>query len=64
MPIPQRKNYRVQDARSMRGILSRGPARYGPSQAPKPGNINNVQKAAQRRLKQMQGINDRRRVGR
>ena len=53
--------YNPQDARGMRGILSRGPARYGPAQAPKPGNITNVQKAAKRRLKKLQGVNDARR---
>ncbi len=44
----------LQDARSTRGIMSRGPARYGPSRSPKPGNIFNVQKAAKKRLKMMQ----------
>jgi hypothetical protein len=49
------------DARSMRGILSRGPARYGVSRAPKPGNISSVQQAAQNRIKKMQKLNDARR---
>ena len=50
------------DARSMRGILSRGPARYmGPSRSPNPGSIFNIQKAAQKRLKKFQ---DQRRLGR
>jgi hypothetical protein len=48
------KYYGLQDARSMRGILSRGHARYGASRAPKPGNMFNVQKAAQKRIKKMQ----------
>lgn len=50
--------YGIQDARSMRGILSRGPAKYlGPSNSPRPGNIFNVQKAAKKKLKK---LNDRR----
>lgn len=45
----------LKDARSTRGIMSRGPARYtGPGRAPNPGNVFNIQKAAQRRLKKMQ----------
>ena len=48
------------DARSTRGILSRGKARYGVSNSPKPGNIGNIQKAARQRVKKMQGLNDRR----
>ena len=48
------------DARSTRGILSRGKARYGVSNSPKPGNIGNIQKAAQRRVKKMQNVNDKR----
>jgi len=45
----------IQDARSMRGILSRGPARYaGPSKSPRPGNLFDVQKAAKKRLQLMQ----------
>ena len=45
----------IPDARSMRGILSRGPAKYvGPANAPKPGSIFNIQKAAQKRLKKFQ----------
>lgn len=43
------------DARGMRGILSRGYARYGVSNAPKPGNIKDVQKVAQDRIKKMRG---------
>jgi len=54
--------FNMQDARGMRGILSRGHARYGPSNSPNPGNINNVQRAAKRRLKKYQGINDGRRT--
>jgi hypothetical protein len=47
----------LKDARSSRGIMSRGPARYnGPAKMSNPGNIFNVQKAAQRRLKKMQTI--------
>jgi hypothetical protein len=47
----------LKDARSSRGIMSRGPARYaGPGRAPNPGNVFNVQKAAQRRLKKMRTI--------
>jgi len=57
-----RSIYNAQDARGMRGILSRGPARYGPSNSPRPGNINNVQRAAKQRLKKFQGINDGRRT--
>ena len=46
------------DPRSMRGILSRGPARYvGPSKSPTTGKLFNVQKAAQARLKKMRGLN-------
>jgi len=53
--------YGLQDARSMRGILSRGPAKYaGPSKSPNPGSLFNIQKAAQRRLKKMRGIDNRR----
>jgi hypothetical protein len=48
------------DARSTRGILSRGHARYGVSKSPKPGNILDVQKAAQARVKKMQKLNDNR----
>ena len=49
--------YGLKDARSTRGIMSRGYARYpGPSKSPKPGNLFNVQKAAQRRIKSMQRI--------
>jgi len=48
------KFYGIQDARSMRGILSRGHARYGASKAPKPGNMFNVQKAAKKRIQKMQ----------
>lgn len=43
------------DARSTRGILSRGYARYGVSRAPKPGNLTRVQKAAKKRIKKLQG---------
>ena len=47
--------YGIKDARGMRGILSRGPAKYvGPSQSPNVGKIFNVQKAAQRRIKKLQ----------
>lgn len=47
--------YGLKDARSMRGILARGNARYaGPGKAPKPGSLFNVQKAAQKRIKKMQ----------
>lgn len=50
----------IQDARSTRGILSRGPAKYaGPGKAPRTGNVFDVQKAAQNRLKKlrrMQGV--------
>lgn len=45
----------LQDSRSTRGIFSRGQARYGPSKAPKPGNLFNVQKAAKKKLKLQQG---------
>lgn len=48
------------DARSTRGIMSRGRARYGVSNSPKPGNIGNIQKAAQNRVKKMQRLNDAR----
>lgn len=51
--------YGLQDARGMRGILSRGHARYNVSNAPKTGNMFNVQKAAQRRIKKLQ---DKRRL--
>jgi hypothetical protein len=43
----------LQDARSSRGIMSRGPARYGVSRSPKPGKLFNIQKAAQRRMRMM-----------
>ena len=43
------------DARSTRGIFSRGTARYGVSNAPKPGNLASVQRAARKRIKKMQG---------
>ena len=48
------------DSRSSRGILSRGHARYGVSNAPTPGNLTNIQKAAQERVKRMQRLNDAR----
>ena len=52
----------IPDSRSMRGILSRGHAKYvGPSNSPRPGSIFNIQKAAQKRLKKFQ---DMRRTGR
>lgn len=41
------------DPRGMRGILSRGHAKYGISNAPKPGNMNNIQAEARRRLQKM-----------
>lgn len=44
------------DARGMRGILSRGYAKYGISNAPKPGKITNIQKAAQKRLKKLKEV--------
>lgn len=47
------------DGRGMRGILSRGHAKYGISNAPKPGNMTNVQKAAQLRLKKLREANAR-----
>jgi hypothetical protein len=51
------KFYGLQDARSSRGIMSRGPARYsGPGKAPNPGNIFNVQKAAKKRLERMRNM--------
>jgi hypothetical protein len=59
--MPKSKVTSPFDARSMRGILSRGHARYGVSNSPKPGNIQNVQKAAQARVKKMQRLNDSRR---
>lgn len=53
--------YGLQDARSLRGIMARGHAKYaGPSKSPKPGNLFNIQKAAQRRLKKMRGLDNRR----
>lgn len=45
------------DARSTRGILSRGYARYGVARAPKPGKLSNIQKASQKRLKKMRQMN-------
>lgn len=51
----------LQDARSNRGIFSRGTAKYGVARAPKPGNLFNVQKAAQARLKKMRKF-ERRKV--
>lgn len=54
----------LQDARSMRGILARGPARYaGPGKAPRVGRIFDVQKAARNRLKKVGKFQDMRRVG-
>jgi len=50
----------LQDARSNRGIFARGTAKYGLSMAPKPGNIFNVQRAAQNRLKKMKKVDKRR----
>lgn len=55
-----KRYYGLQDARSTRGIYSRGNARYpGIAKAPKPGNIFNIRRAAQKRL-----TNNRRRVNR
>jgi hypothetical protein len=52
----------LKDARSMRGILSRGPARYaGPGKAPRVGNIFDVQKAARKRLNKVKKFQDMRR---
>jgi hypothetical protein len=52
----------LQDARGMRGILSRGPARYaGPSKSPRVGNIFDVQKAAKNRLNKVRKFQDMRR---
>jgi hypothetical protein len=62
--MPANRILNPSDSRGMRGILSRGHARYGVSRSPKPGNINSVQKAAQARIKKMQKINDARRVSR
>lgn len=42
------------DSRGSRGIFSRGYARYGVSNAPKPGSL---QRAAKKRIKKMQGNN-------
>jgi hypothetical protein len=50
----------LQDARSTRGILSRGAARYGISRAPKPGNLFNIQRAAKNRMKKRQKEMDKR----
>lgn len=42
------------DPRSLRGIFARGHARYrGPANAPRPGNMTNIQRAAKRRLAKM-----------
>ena len=49
------------DSRGMRGILSRGRARYGVSNSPKPGQLGNIQRAAQARVRKMQRLNDGRR---
>lgn len=44
----------MHDPRSNRGIFARGPARYaGPANAPKPGKMTNIQKAAKRRLEKL-----------
>ena len=59
MPAPS-KLVNAFDSRSTRGILSRGPARYGVSNSPRPGLISNIQKAAQQRVKKMQRLNDAR----
>jgi hypothetical protein len=50
----------IQDARSTRGILSRGTAKYGFSRSPKPGNLFNVQRAAQNKVKRMKKLDKRR----
>ena len=53
----------LQDARGMRGILSRGHARYsGPGKAPKTGNIFDVQRAAKNRIKNTKKFQDMRRI--
>lgn len=44
------------DSRGARGIFSRGTARYGVANAPKPGP-GALQNAAQGRLKKMAGLN-------
>lgn len=55
----------LQDARGMRGILSRGPARYaGPGNAPRVGKIFDVQRAARNRINKQKKFQDMRRVGR
>jgi hypothetical protein len=55
--VKAKEYYGIKDARSMRGILARGPARYrGPSKAPRPGSLFNVQKAAQKRVKKFQDM--------
>jgi hypothetical protein len=59
--VPRLKGYTTQDARGMRGIMSRGYARYGASNSPRPGNLQNVQRAAKARIKKLQGGNDLRR---
>lgn len=52
----------LKDARSMRGILSRGHARYaGPGKAPKVGNIFDIQRAARKRLSKVRKFQDQRR---
>lgn len=56
----QKKLLGLQDARSNRGIFSRGTAKYGLSRAPKTGNLFNVQNAAQNRIKKMKNLEKRR----
>ena len=57
--------YGLDDARSMRGILSRGPARFaGPGKAPRVGKIFDVQRAAKNRIKKSKKFQDMRRIGR
>lgn len=53
----------LQDARSMRGILSRGHAKYaGPGNAPRVGKIFDVQRAARNRLNKTKKLQDMRRI--
>lgn len=60
--VRPRDLFGLKDARSMRGILSRGPARYaGPSKSPRVGNIFDVQKAARKRLGKVKKMQDMRR---
>ena len=51
--VPSKKLMGLKDARSSMGRMARGNAIYGLSNSPKPGNLNNIQKAARKRIKRL-----------